>query len=204
MDLGRQAVAFGLEAQDVTKIHQSALATNLPSRVPARSLRRADVFFAQTMIPIAKNAAVARKTKVRLGKLTQSLGQRTLDLAASHHQLKQGIVRRKTVQEALKKSRAHSKALLLESHRLQRHLQQLTHQILRAQEDKRTEISRDLQHEIAQTLLGINIRLLKLKTEAAVNTQGIEKDIARTQHLVDISVASVKRFARQMGENHET
>jgi signal transduction histidine kinase len=92
---------------------------------------------------------------------------------------------------------------LEESRRLQKHLKQLTHQILSAQEEKRKKISRDLQDEIAQTLLGINVRLLTLKKEAAVNTEGLKKEIAGTQRLVDMSMKSIKRFAREFGNHHE-
>ena len=86
-----------------------------------------------------------------------------------------------------------------ESRRLQKHLQRLTHQILSAQEDKRKKISRELQDEIAQTLLGINVRLLTLKKAAAANAEGLKKEIASTQRLVDKSVKTIKRFAREFG-----
>ena len=91
-------------------------------------------------------------------------------LAASNRSLKQGIAQRKTVEAALKKSGEHYKALLEESLALQEHLRHLTHQILSAQEEERKKISHDLQDEIAQTLLGINVRLLTLKKAAKGNT----------------------------------
>ena len=130
--------------------------------------------------------------------------RRTADLAASRRSLKQGIVRRKTVEQALKKSVEHSRKLLKESRDLQKHLQRLTHQILSAQENKRKRISRDLHDEIAQTLLGINVRLLTLKKEAANDASGLKKEIASTQQLVDKSVKSIKRFAREFGIHHRT
>ena len=139
-----------------------------------------------------------------MSQLNKTLGRRTVDLAASNRSLKQGIVRRKTVEQALKKSGEHYKKLLKESRRLQKHLRHLTHQILSAQEDKRKKISHDLQDEIAQTLLGINVRLLTLKKEATVNTEGLKKEIASTQRLVDKSVKTIKRFAREFGNHHET
>jgi len=105
------------------------------------------------------------------------------------------------VEKALNKSEGHSQKLLEESRRLQKHLQGLTHQILTAQEDKRKKLSRDLQDEIAQTLLGINVRLLSLKKEAAVNAKGFKKEIAGTQRLADKAERSIKRFAREIS-NH--
>jgi signal transduction histidine kinase len=92
---------------------------------------------------------------------------------------------------------------LEESRRLQKHLQHLTHQILAAHENKRKQISHELQDEIAQTLLGINVRMLTLKREAAAGTERFEKDIASTQRLVDKSVKAIKRFAREFGKHHE-
>jgi len=71
-------------------------------------------------------------------------------------------------------------------------------------EDKRKRISRDLHDEIAQTLLGINVRLLTLKKEAAFNARGLKKEIVSTQRLVDKSVESIKRFAREFGIHHRT
>jgi signal transduction histidine kinase len=127
-----------------------------------------------------------------------------VDLTASHRSLKQGIVQRKTVEQALKKSAEHSRKLLEESCRLQKHLQRLTHQIISAQEDKRKQISRELQDEIAQTLLGINVRLLTLKKEAAINAGGFKKEIVNTQRLVDKSVRSIKRFAREFDIHNRT
>ena len=162
------------------------------------------LFFAEAITPIEETHRAALKANVRLSQLRQTLGRRTVDLAASHRSLKQGIVQRKTVERALKKSGEHSRKLLKESRRLQKHLQRLTHQLLSAQEDKRKKISRDLHDEIAQTLLGINVRLLTLKKEAAINAGGLKKEIVSTQRLVDKSVKSIKRFAREFGIHHRT
>jgi signal transduction histidine kinase len=69
--------------------------------------------------------------------------------------------------------------------------------MLAAQEDERKKISRELQNEIAQTLLGINVRLVSLKQEARNNTKGLKKEIASTQRLVVKSAQSVRRVARR-------
>ncbi len=183
--LGRQAAALDLETLDLARIHERALATLEASRSRDGVIKRAEIFFAEAITPIEETHRAALKASVRLSRLHQTLGRRTVDLAATNRSLKQGIVQRKTVEQALKKSGEHSRKLLKESHRLQKHLQHLTHQILAAQEDKRKKISRDLHDEIAQTLLGINVRLLTLKKEAAINTGGLKKEIASTQRLVD-------------------
>jgi two-component system sensor histidine kinase DegS len=202
--LGRRAAALNLETLDVARIHERALATLEASSTRDGLIKRAGIFFAEAITPIEKTHRAALKANVRLCQLSGTLGRRTAELATSHRSLKQGIVQRKTVQRALQRSREHSRKLLKESLSLQKHLQRLTHQILSAQEDKRKKISRDLHDEIAQTLLGINVRLLTLKKEAAVNAHGLKKEIVSTQRLVDKSVKSIKRFAREFGIHNRT
>ena len=198
-DLGRQAAALNLETLDVARIHDGALAALEVSNSRDGFIKRAEIFFAEAISPIEETHHAALKANVRLSKLNRTLGRRTVDLAASHRSLKQDIVQRKRVEQALKKSGEHSRKLLKESRRLQKHLQRLTHQLLSAQEDKRKQISRDLHDEIAQTLLGINIRLLTLKKEAAIDAGDLKKEIASTQRLVEKSVTIIKRFAREFG-----
>jgi signal transduction histidine kinase len=202
--LGRQAAALDLETLDMARIHEGALATLEASSSRDGIIKRAQMFFAEAITPIEKTHHDALKANVRLRQLSQTLRRRTVDLAASHRSLKHRIVQRKTVEQALKKSGEHSRKLLKESRRLQKHLQGLTHQILSAQEGKRKKISRNLHDEIAQTLLGINVRLLTLKKEAMVTAGGLKKEIVSTQRLVDKSVKSIKRFACEFGIHPRT
>ena len=143
----------------------------------------------------------ARESKIQLHRLNETLGRRTAELAVTHRQLKRGIVRRKSVEAALKISGIHYTKLLKDSLQLQEGLRQLTHQVLASQEDERRKISRELQNEIAQTLLGINVRLLNLKQEARTNTRGLKNEIASTQRLVLKSARSVRRVAREFGKS---
>jgi signal transduction histidine kinase len=87
---------------------------------------------------------------------------------------------------------------LEESERLQEQLRRLSRQILLAQEEERKEISRELHDVIAQTLTGINIRLATLKKEALISTNGLDRNIASTQRLVEKSVNIVHEFAREL------
>ncbi len=203
-DLGRQAVTIGLETLDMAKMHQEALATlELSSSSDERLIKQAKVFFKEAVSPIEKMHQAALMAGVRLRRLDKELVRRTADLAASNRSLKQSMVRRKQVEAALKQSGGDSRKLIEQSHGLQKHLQKLAHQLLADQEDKRKRLSIELQHEIAQLLLGINVRLLSVKTEAALDAKGFKKDIAGTQRLVNQSVNGIKRFARKFGKRHE-
>jgi two-component system chemotaxis response regulator CheB len=119
-------------------------------------------------------------------------------LAASKRSLKAGIAQRKTAEATLKQSGQRYRALLDESLALQEQLRHLTHQLLTAQEAERKQLSSDLRYEIAQTLLGINVRLLTLTKAAKGSRANLKKEIANTQRLVQESVQSINRFAREL------
>jgi len=195
--LGRRAVALGLETLELARIHEQALLTLGLSHGRNGIIKRAEIFFTEAINPIVETHRAARQSKIDLNRLNETLGRRTLDLATTNRQLKRGIVRRKSVEAALKKSGVHYSRLLKDSLQLQEGLRELTHRVLAAQEDERQKISRELQDEIAQTLLGINVRLLSLKKEARVNTKGLKKEIASTQRLVAKSAKTVRRVARE-------
>ena len=125
------------------------------------------------------------------------------DLAASDRCLEQAIAQRKTTEAALKKNGVQYKALLEESLALQTHLRHLTHRLLLTQEAERKKLSQDLRCDIAQTLLGINVRLLTLKKAARGNRATLKKEIANTQRLVQESVQSINQFASELDIHHK-
>jgi len=202
--LGRQAVAQGLETLDLARIHEQAvLMLGFPkTKNPSTTL--ALNFFNTANAPIEETHHAARQNETNLSRLTEKLGQRTEELAASHRQLQRGVVRHKVMQEDAEKSGRHYKKCLEESLQLQKRLRQLTHRVMVSQEDERKNISHELQDEIAQTLLGINVRLLSLKQHAQSNTKGFKDEIASTQRLVLQSAQSVRRVAREIGYRPET
>jgi len=119
-------------------------------------------------------------------------------LADSNLELRREIIRRQKVEESLKQSEQHQRELLERAHHMQEQLRHLSRQVLRAQEEERKRISRELHDVIAQTLTGINIRLATLKKQAGHNTKGFDRIIDRTQRLVEKSVNIVHQFAREL------
>jgi signal transduction histidine kinase len=197
LELGRRVVAMGLETLELARIHEQAVATLKLSGDLKGPIKQAAAFFSEALTPIVETHRAARQSKIDLNRLTETLGQRTVELAATNRLLQRGMARRKTVETALKSSGLHYARLLKDSLHLQEHLRHLTHQVLAAQEAERKTISRKLRDEIAQTLLGINVRLVSLKREARNNTEGLKNEIASTRRLVVKSALSVRRVARQ-------
>ena len=197
LGLGRRAVVLGLETLELARIHERALVTLEAASGKDGIVKRAEIFFTEALIPIVETHRAARQSKIHLNRLNETLGRRTAELAVTHRQLQRGILRRKSVEAALKKSGEHYARLLKESLRLQEGLRQLTHEVLASQEEERKKISLELQNEIAQTLLGINVRLLSLKQEARLNTKGLKNEIASTQRLLLKSAQSVRQVARE-------
>ena len=129
---------------------------------------------------------------------SQTLAQRTAQLAATNRSLKQGVLRHKQAEAVLRTTgRRHAK-VLRKSQQLQSHLRALIRRLLSAQESERTKISHELQDEVAQTLLGINAHLLTLKKAAGGDLEKLRKEITTTQRVVEESIYSINRFAREL------
>ncbi len=197
LGLGRQAAALGVETLALARIHERALVTLDLSKGKKGVLKRANDFFIEANTPVEEMCRHLRQPEMPLRRLKATLGQRTKELAATKRQLQRGVVQRKVMQNAAENSGLHHKKCLEESLELQRRLRQLTHRVLAAQEADRKTISRELQDEIAQTLLGINVRLLSLKQEARINHAGLKHEIASTEKLVTKSAKSFRRVARE-------
>ena len=200
--VGRRAVVLGLETLDLAVVHEQALLARelpaLPAAARNRGIKRAAKFFAEVILPLEETHRAAREANGRLNDLNRDLEKRTSALAAANRKLEKEIARRRAVEKTLRRSERHSRGLLERARGLQKELRFLSRRILSAQEEERKRISRELHDVIAQMLNGINVRLAALKEEAAVNTRGFDKRIARTQRLVEKSVDVVHRFALEL------
>lgn len=196
--LGRQAVALGLETLELAQVHQSALDALDISRGNRRLIRRAECFFAEATTPIVMEHSAASRNIRKLNRLKQDLRERTSALNLAHRTLRRNVEKRRITEAALKVNGRHHRALLKESNLVRDSLRQLTRKVLRAQEQQRNQISHELQDDIAQTLLGINVRLLHLRTRAGGDSRGFADDLAQTQRLVKESQRSVRTATRRI------
>lgn len=196
--LGHRAVAQGLELLGLARIHERAVVALELGKGRASVTRRAEAFFAEAITPLVETYAAARQSRADLVRLNATLNRRTSELAVSHERLQRSAARSKGVEAVLKRCGADNSRLRQESLCLPEGLRRLTHRILAAQEQERLTMSHQLQDEIAQTLLGIQVRLLGLRTAARGNSPNLTNEIASTQKLVEASIRSINRFAHEL------
>ena len=201
-ELGRHAIALGLETLDLARMHEVALVSLvLPSYSSSTNdglMGRAGLFFAEAITPLEETHRGAREANIHLNQMVLALSHRTEELASSVEELKQEVAQRTAMEESLRISQQTSSELLKKSRELQEELRLLSRQLLSAQEEERKKISRELHDVIAQTLTGINVRLAALKTDSTVSSKELQTRITSTQRLVEKSVDIVHRFAREL------
>jgi signal transduction histidine kinase len=201
--IGLRARRLGLRGVDIAKIHEVTLAMMKPINRSDGLKKRAEVFLAEATILMEQTDHSYLNANADFTQVNKALDSRTLGLAASNRSLKLNIVRCKTVEKDLQKKAANSKKQLNESNRQQRDLRNLAHRIISTQEERRSEMSHELQDEIAQTLLGINVHLLTLKKAASGSVKGFRKSVASTQRLVGESITLINRFASELNLNRQ-
>ncbi|MGZ4961176.1 MAG: histidine kinase [Limisphaerales bacterium] len=202
LQIGRSAVALGLETLQLASIHEKALVALKLSPTAERLDKRAQIFFAEALIPIVETHRFVRQSKSDAIRLNKNLGRRTAELTDSNRLLQRGIVRHKTMEATLKKSGERYMELLQNSLQLQEGLRQLARKGLTAQEAERKKMSHELQDEVAQLLLSINVRLLSLRRGGQGNTKSLKNQIASTQRLVSQSVKSVREVVSDL-DSHQ-
>ena len=200
--LGRAALDGGLAALDLAVMHGQAVTALASSHEFADmrngSLKRAGGFLIRALNPMEMARRNARETNRQLRERNETLRRLTIALTKGSRRLQVEVERRMAGEMAVRKGKEEYRALFLESQVMQKKLRQMTRQIIMAQEEERKEISRELHDEVVQTLVGINVELSALGRGASVGLRTLKEKIARTQRLVENSVNSVHRFAREL------
>jgi len=201
--MGSDALALGLGMRELARIHQRALTALEPSTRKQRINGRAENFFTKACTRVMEAHHGEPANKITLNRLKDMTNRRAAELETTNRELERGIVQRKVKAKAVQKSGDLQSKCLGVALRLQKHLQRDSHRALAAQEEERKQISHELRDEIAQTLLGINVRLISLRQKARSKFKGLKNDIASTQRLVVRSAKSVRRFARKLENRQE-
>jgi len=190
-ELGAQAVAMGLETLGLAKLHDQAVAMIFPVDAPqasrAEGVRRAAGFFVETLVPIEKTHPGAMKVDADIQQLNATLDQRTLDLAEAHRELRQQVKGRQTAESALRNSEQASSQASGDTQDLEAYLHRCAREILSTTEAERKVTALHINDEIAQTLLGINLRMLALKEEIQANDVNLRGEIELAECMIDMA-----------------
>lgn len=103
---------------------------------------------------------------------------------------------RKQAEENLEKSKGYYRDLYLEGQRMQDELERLSREILRAQEEERARISREIHDEIGQVLTAMGLTLNQLQTKG--NTPRVRRKIQVMQNLLRQGSDFVHHFSHQI------
>ncbi len=200
--LGVRALALGLATLDLAKIHETALFALL---IPQNSdevrnglVLRGVTFFTEAITPIEETHRGALEANLHLKEMLATLTKRTRELVSSRKELEREIRKCKIAENSLRNSEKSTRELLEKSQDMQQEMRLLSRRLLSVQEEERKRISRELHDVVAQTLTGINVQLSSLTMQSTADAESLETKIASTQRLVEESVETVHRFARDL------
>jgi DNA-binding NarL/FixJ family response regulator len=106
------------------------------------------------------------QANVQFRRIKQTLRRRIVALIVANRALKKEIRQRRVIEVAFRENRRESRKLLAQTQRMQEQLRQLSDRLLKAHEEERKEISRELHDEIAQASTGNEVHQSHLKSEA--------------------------------------
>jgi len=169
--LGARAVRLGLETLDLAKIHEAVLEKYMTS--------------GET---IADKSAVMNRASLFFNEVL-------VPLEDEHRRIREAAAEPEGGGTAEKKS---SDEVLATYPFWQEELRLLSRRLLSVQEEERKQISRELHDLIAETLTGINLQLALFESKAISDAEDFHEKIAQTQRLIEKSVETVHRFARDL------
>ena len=150
------------------------------------------------LLPAGTHGVVCFFRDITEWKRAEAAHRRVEVLAASNQKLVAEIVSRQAAETDLKRSERKLSLSLDEALQLQTRMRHLSHQLLRAQEDERKRISRELHDDIVQTLVGISVHLESLILAEPIDPVEFRRKIKRTQRVMKDSVQTMHRFAREL------
>ncbi|MDE3085007.1 MAG: sensor histidine kinase, partial [Verrucomicrobiota bacterium] len=186
-ELGRVALNREMGVFDMVRLHQEAMVRLIASTeaavTTAKSAEAVQTFLLETLSPFEAAHRGFRDAWERLRQLNRTLEQRNKELA--------------TTNEKLRISKQHFVQLFQEARTMEENLRLLSNKVLSAQEEERKHISRELHDEIGQALTAVNVSLALLQKQNG-SAQSWRKKVGETRALLESSMESVHRFAREL------
>jgi signal transduction histidine kinase len=193
-DLGCVALRSGMGVFDMARLHEETLAKALTRggsvRESAQQARAAETFLLDALSPFEAARRGIPEAYVYLAQLNKTLEERTKALATI-------VARQLPMEEALRASNQRYFKLFQQARTMKQDIRRHPAKMILAQEEERKRVSRELHDEIGQVLAAVNVALGILKKQAGHN-RTFQKQVAATQALLEQSMESVHRFAREL------
>lgn len=161
---------------------------------------RAGLFFRDVIRPLLARVAVISRSRLATSRLELRLKRRNAELESTRARLQRSVLVRQRLQATLKRSGDQNSRLLAQSLRMQEVFRQTTRRVLIRMEEERGKVSRQLHDDVAQTLLGINVRLISMRKDASDQSRWFRNRMASTRRLVGQSAKSMKSMALRLSK----
>jgi hypothetical protein len=189
LQLGREAAAEGVSMEDLARIHSSAM-DRLSPRVSARNSERASRFFSAAIEPLVFLHRTSLRYRVEMARLGTALSKKSVQLASSRLMFHKGVARNRVLTDQLRETRIRHAGVEAETRRVHDELRKLTQRMLKAQERQGQANGARLRNDIAQSMIGINLWLRDLRTEARRNSEKLSSGLSKVR--MDVSAAATK------------
>lgn len=175
-ECGRDASIAGLGVLDLVRLHHAVLG----------ELESAPDVNATAVLPVAKE----REKEFLLEALSP--------FEAAHRGYRRAHEELRARERELSDGRAHYERLFNEARGMEENLRLLSNRVLHAQEEERKRFSRELHDEVGQALNAMTMNLAALKRLAECGTAAAQARIDDTVQLVERTIETVHRFAREL------
>lgn len=201
-ELGRKTASDGLGVLDMARVHEDVLRDLLRQPAAARegleTARNAGAFLTESLSHFEITHRGFREANRTLRRLNEVLEERNSELAGANDRLKTEIAQRKHVEKELRQSKDHYRTLFKRARQMEANLRYLSSHILKAQEEERKRISRELHDEVGQALTAVNVTLAMLRKAAADAPEELRARIGDAQKLLEQTMETVHSFSREL------
>lgn len=169
-ECGRNASIAGLGVLDLVRLHHGALAAGVAAGAESATAERAQEFLLEALSPFE----------------------------AAHRGYRRAHEELRSRERELQDGRTHYENLFNEARAMEDALRLLQKRLLHAQEEERKQFSRELHDEVGQALNAMTMNLATLKRLPECGTATAQRRIDDTVQLVERTIETVHRFAREL------